>query len=117
MSILLNTTIPFSIVVTHCDFKENKAFTVAGGFYIALNGYLAFQTVVDRVIVEGNRILGKKSSAAGCYIGFFGATNHSFVGRNVGVYNSLFVDNVGRFGGGIYLQVLTSCKFLGNRIV
>ena len=112
MSILLNSTIPFSIVVADCEFTGNKAFSVAGGFYIAFNGYLAFQAVINRVTVERNRILGNKSSAAGCYIGFFGATDNLFVSQNVGVYNSIFIDNAGRFGGGIYLQVLTSCKFL-----
>lgn len=85
-----------------CTFEENFARSVGGGLYISFGGLRERTLVINRINVTRN---WTPRAAGGLFIGFM-----QYSGRNRAfVYNSVFSENSGVLGGGVYLPVAGKC--------
>ena len=114
LTLLLNSTTSFDVLIRDCEFIDNTAIFLGGGIYIVLNRDVTHNAVLDKLRVERNRCLGL--SGAGVYVLFLGEGDRVlFSGQNIGIFNSTIIDNVSpTAGGGVYIEIfnVTNCKFL-----
>ena len=114
LTVILNSTAHFDVIIRDCEFKDNTADFLGGGIYIVLNDYLTHKAVLDKLRVERNYCL--HVSGGGIYVLFLGEGDAvSFYGQNIGIFNSTITDNGSpNAGGGVYIEIfnVTNCKFL-----
>ena len=94
-AILTNPSLPLNGTLEDCVFEENFARSLGGGLYITFDGQLNHLVVLNRVKLSRNECrLG-----GGLIVGFAIGSNAENV-SSLFAYNSEFVKNQAKFGGG-----------------
>jgi len=96
-SIPISSSFPSNVTVENCLFEENFARSFGGGLYVAFDGQLDHQVILNRIKVVRNNC---PMAAAGLAVGYITGSTAGSV-SSLFAYNSEFIENQATFGGGV----------------
>lgn len=100
VTISINSTFEFNVSITDCHVQDNFARSFCGGIFLVFSGYSPHTSTVNNTVFINNISPGLGSG--GLSLGYVeGSVNGEKV--RLDVFNSEFVNNSAKFGGGIYL--------------
>lgn len=107
VSVVINSTFEYNVLVTGCLIEDNYAYISGSGIYLFFTGYSPHNVTVRDTILTNNTspLVGALSLA---YVE--GSDNGMKI--RLEVYNSRFEENRASFGGGIFIFSGGKCKAL-----
>lgn len=109
LTVAINSTFEFNVVITHCEVIDNIARSFGAGIYLVFSGFSPHLLTVNDTIFINNTSVGVGSG--GLSLGYVeGSVGGQIV--KLDVHNCYFQNNSGDFGGGLYLYADSKLKNL-----
>ena len=104
MTVAVNSPFEFNVVIKRCEVIDNKARSFGAGIYLVFSGFSPHLSTVNDSLFLNNTSAG----SGGLSLGYVeGSVNGQSV--RLDVHRCHFENNVGDFGGGMYLYADSEC--------